>query len=42
MDRRKALKKVGVLAGATVAMPSMFSLLQSCKTESRLDWKPLF
>lgn len=42
MDRRKALKKVGILAGATVAMPSMLSLLQSCKTESRLDWKPLF
>lgn len=42
MDRRKALKKAGLLAGATIAMPSMFSLLQSCKNESRLDWQPLF
>ncbi len=42
MDRRKALKKAGLLAGATIAMPSMFSLLQSCKSESRLDWQPLF
>ncbi|MFX0556643.1 gluconate 2-dehydrogenase subunit 3 family protein [Maribacter sp. CXY002] len=42
MDRRKALKKAGLLAGATIAMPTMFSLLQSCKNESRLDWQPLF
>ncbi|MBQ4914735.1 gluconate 2-dehydrogenase subunit 3 family protein [Maribacter sp. MMG018] len=42
MDRRKALKKAGLIAGATITMPSMFSLLQSCKNESRLDWKPLF
>ena len=42
MDRRKALKKAGLLAGATIAMPSLFSLLQSCKTETRLDWQPEF
>lgn len=42
MDRRKALKKTGLLAGATIAMPSLFSLLQSCKTETRLDWQPEF
>lgn len=42
MDRRSALKKTGVLAGAAVAMPSLFSLLQSCKSETRLDWQPLF
>lgn len=42
MDRRKALKKTGLLAGATVLMPSMLSLLQSCKEETRLDWQPLF
>ena len=42
MDRRKALKKAGLLAGVTIAMPTMISLLQSCKTEPRLTWKPLF
>lgn len=42
MDRRKALKKAGLFAGATIAMPSILSLFQSCATESRLDWKPLF
>jgi len=42
MDRRKALKKTGLLAGAAIAIPSMLSLLQSCKDESRLDWQPLF
>ena len=42
MDRRRALKKAGLLAGATIAMPSMFSLLQSCKNETRLDWQPTF
>lgn len=41
MDRRSALKKTGLLAGA-VAMPSMLSLLQSCKNEPRLTWQPEF
>lgn len=42
MDRRKALQKTGMLAGATLLAPSLLSLLQSCKTENRLDWQPLF
>ena len=42
MDRRKALQKTGLLAGATLAMPSLLSLLQSCRNESRSDWSPLF
>lgn len=42
MDRRKALKTTGILAGATVMTSSFLSILQSCKQESRLDWKPLF
>lgn len=42
MNRRSALKKAGVLAGSAVAIPSFFSLLQSCKSENRLDWQPLF
>jgi len=42
MDRRKALKKTGLLAGAALATPSLFSLLQSCKEETRLTWQPEF
>lgn len=42
MDRRKALRKTGLFAGATILMPSMLSLFESCKTENRLDWEPLF
>lgn len=42
MDRRSALKKTGLLAGAAVTIPSMFSILQSCKNEPRLNWKPEF
>ncbi len=42
MNRRSALKKAGVLAGSAVAIPSFFSLLQSCKSENRLGWQPLF
>ena len=42
MDRRNALKKTGLLAGAAVAMPSLLSLLQSCKNEPRLTWQPEF
>ena len=41
MDRRSALKRTGLLAGA-VAMPSILSLLQSCKNETRLTWTPEF
>ncbi|WP_149276198.1 gluconate 2-dehydrogenase subunit 3 family protein [Pareuzebyella sediminis] len=42
MNRRKALKQAGFLAGATVCMPSFLSLLQSCKNETRSDWRPQF
>lgn len=41
MDRRSALKKTGLL-GAAVAMPTMLSILQSCKNEPRLTWQPEF
>lgn len=41
MDRRSALKRTGLL-GAAVAMPTMLSLLQSCKDEPRLTWQPDF
>lgn len=42
MDRRSALKKTGLLAGAAVTMPTMLSLLQSCKNEPRQTWQPEF
>ncbi len=42
MDRRKALKSAGVLAGASLAMPSLLSMLQACKDTPRLEWQPLF
>ncbi len=42
MDRRKALQNTGLLAGATLVMPSLLSLLHSCKSETRPDWQPLF
>lgn len=42
MDRRSALKKTGLLAGAAVAIPTMVSLVQACKNEPRLAWKPEF
>lgn len=42
MDRRKAIQNTGIVAGATLMAPALLSLLQSCKTEPRLDWQPLF
>jgi len=42
MNRRSALKKTSLFAGAAVAMPTMLALLQSCKNETRIDWQPLF
>jgi hypothetical protein len=42
MNRRSALKRTGILAGAAMAMPTLLSLLQSCKQETRIDWQPEF
>lgn len=42
MNRRTALKKTGLLAGGSLMAPSLFSLLQSCQSQGRADWQPLF
>lgn len=42
MNRRKAIQNTGLLAGASVMLPSFLTLLQSCSEEPRLDWQPLF
>ncbi|NAS11489.1 gluconate 2-dehydrogenase subunit 3 family protein [Poritiphilus flavus] len=42
MDRRSAIRNTGLLAGASVTLPTFLSLLQSCKRETRLDWEPEF
>lgn len=42
MNRRNALRKAGLIAGATALTPSLLALLQSCRRESRLDWQPQF
>lgn len=41
MDRRTALKNLGLGIGATVAGPTLVNLLASCN-EPRTTWKPLF
>lgn len=40
MDRRKAIKKLGLSLGTITLSPAVLSLLQSCKND--LDWKPIF
>ena len=44
MDRRKALKGLGLSLGFVVATPAILSMLQSCKNDaaSAVSWKPLF
>ena len=42
MDRRKALKNLGLSLGYTVATPTLISLIQSCKQEKVLEWTPDF
>ena len=42
MDRRAALKKTAVVAGSAALVPSLFSLLQSCQQQPRLNWQPIF
>lgn len=42
MDRRKALKNMGLAMGYTVATPAVMSLLNSCKEASAASWTPRF
>lgn len=42
MDRRKALKNMGLAMGYTVATPTVISLLKSCKAEVAATWIPRF
>ena len=40
MNRRKAIKKLGLSLGTITLSPAVLSLLQSCKND--LDWNPVF
>lgn len=42
MDRRKALKNMGLAMGYTVATPTLVSIMQSCKGETVMEWTPDF
>lgn len=42
MNRREAIKNTALLGGASLLTTSLFSLLQSCKSEPRLSWQPVF
>lgn len=42
MDRRIALKNMGMAFGLTVATPTLISLLQSCQGEQEITWTPVF
>ena len=42
MDRRNALKNLGLTLGYSIATPTLISIVQSCKTESALGWQPAF
>ena len=42
MDRRKALKNLGLGLGYTIATPTLFSLIQSCKETNVATWTPEF
>jgi len=42
MDRRVALKNMGLALGYTVATPTLLSLVQGCNDVNTVDWKPDF
>jgi len=42
MDRRKALKNMGLSLGYVVATPTLLGIVQSCKQEKVLAWTPEF
>ncbi|MGB5371016.1 MAG: gluconate 2-dehydrogenase subunit 3 family protein [Flavobacteriaceae bacterium] len=42
MDRRKALRNMGLAMGYTIATPTLLGIVQSCKKEITLSWAPEF
>lgn len=42
MDRRIALKNMGLALGYTVATPTIISMMQSCKQDTGPVWSPVF
>lgn len=42
MNRRQALRNIGLGAGVLVVGPSTLSLLQSCKNDPAIAWEPTF
>ena len=42
MNRRQALRNIGLGAGIMVVGPTTLSLLQSCKNDPTYDWEPTF
>jgi SpoVK/Ycf46/Vps4 family AAA+-type ATPase len=42
MDRRIALKNIGLSLGYVVATPTLISLMQSCKDQNIVEWTPDF
>ncbi len=42
MDRREALKGIGLSLGYLIGTPAVISLLQSCSNEPKTSWEPVF
>lgn len=42
MNRRQALRNIGLGAGAIIVGPTTLSLLQSCKNDPSYNWEPTF
>jgi len=42
MDRRKLIKTMTFALGATIATPTLMSLLSSCNSKAESNWNPLF
>ncbi|MGW9684782.1 gluconate 2-dehydrogenase subunit 3 family protein [Flagellimonas sp. 2504JD1-5] len=42
MERRTALKNMGMVFGYAAATPALLSIVQSCQSKKALDWTPSF
>src|SRR5690606_7009814 len=42
IDRRKAIRNMGLSLGYIVAAPTLISLVQSCKQDAAVAWTPEF
>jgi gluconate 2-dehydrogenase gamma chain len=42
MDRREAIRRTALLMGGVISAPAIAAILNGCKADPKVDWKPSF